>query len=151
MGESMDDFLILESEHTTISQAHGIRLPGYLIVEPKFECTQISDMAPDQAADFMHCLSLAEALVQALTAPERIYVLKFGEQKPQIHFHVVPRTKELAIAYTAEVPDEEPYNGAKLVDWIWQRQAAFAHTDEQLRDVVQRAREILAEDQTDNS
>ena len=145
MTDSIDRLLILETEHTTICQAHGIRIPGYLIVEPRSECTGIADLDPDQAADFMLCLTRAEALVQALVEPERIYILKFGEQKPQIHFHVIPRTEAIAKAYTAEVPDEEPYNGAKVTDWIWARHESFGYTDEQLVEFVTQARQLRRE------
>lgn len=137
------DLEILQTEHTTISQAHGIRIPGYLIVEPRAACTQISDLDPAQAADLMHCLSLAEALVRAMTDPARIYILKFGEEKPQIHFHVVPRTEEIAEAYRAEIDDAEPYNGARVVDWIWNNHEAFGKTDAQLRAAADQARAIL--------
>ena len=143
MSPLQQDLVILETEHTRISQAKGIRIPGYLIVEPRSACTQISDLDPEQAADLMHCLSLGEALVQELTDPGRIYILKFGEEVPQIHFHIVPRTQEIARAYGAESGDSEPFNGARIVDWIWMNQDAFGITDDQLRLAAEEARAIL--------
>lgn len=46
----------------------------------------------------------------------------------------------LAEAYAAEVEDAPPYNGARLVDWLWTRHASLGFTDEELFDFVAVAR-----------
>lgn len=79
-------------------------------------------------------------IVRELVAPERIYTLRFGEMNPRIHFHVIPRTARVAEAYAGEVEDAPPYNGARLVDWLWTRHASLGFTDGELRDFVAAAR-----------
>ena len=141
----MNSYLIFETEHFTIKQTDGYRIPGYLIVESKAEQTRVAEFSHDQAADLVKCLADAEALVQALTAPERIYIMKFGEQNPRVHFHVFPRTKQIAAAYTAEIQDQAPYNGARLVDWIWNRHESLGFSDEEIHHFIDLARKLAQE------
>ena len=139
----MRELLVRESEHTTVEQAHSYRVPGYLIVQPKAACTCVSDLSAEQASDLFECLVQAESLVRVIVEPERLYVLKFGEENPQVHFHIIPRTEKLAEAYLTHVPDGRPYNGAKIVAWTWQNHASLGYSDEEIGAFVQQARETL--------
>ncbi len=136
----MNDYLIFETENFTVSQIAGYRVPGYVIVESKAECTALADYNEEQTVDLAQCLANAEALVQEVVAPERIYVMKFGEQNPRIHFHVFPRTERIGNAYAAQVQDEKPYSGARLVDWVWSHHGSLGFTDAELREFVEQAR-----------
>ncbi len=139
----MTEHLIHESRHFTTRQASDTRVPGHLIVASRVACTSLDGFTPDQAADLMRCLVRAETLVQQLLQPERIYVLKFGEAVPQIHFHVFPRTARLLRAYLAEVADREPYSGARIMDWVWTHRESAGFTDEEIRSFVDAARARL--------
>ena len=139
----MQDLLILETEHSTIEQAYGFRIPGYLIVQPKVVSTRLADLSRVQAADLFNCLAKAEDLIQELIRPERVYALRFGEENPQIHFHVIPRTAALEAAYLAQVLDGKPYSGARIVDWIWLNHESLGYTEEQIRNFVAAARRII--------
>ena len=136
----MDDLLIFETEHCTVHQASGYRLPGYLIVQLKAPCTHLSKLAAEPAVNFFRCLTLAEAIVEDVVGPERIYVMKFGEMVPQVHFHVFPRTARVEQAYRVEVEDEPPLNGAGVVHWVWDHHAELGHTDMELTEFVRTAR-----------
>ena len=131
-----------ETDHFTADQAGDYRVPGYVIVQTKGECTRMADLTPAEVADLTRCLARAESLVERVVRPERIYVLKFGEQNPRIHFHVFPRTTRIAEAYAAEVGDEPPYNGARLVDWIWQDHASLGFSDAEIQLFVDEARRL---------
>ena len=137
----MNDSLVFETEHFTAGQAHTYRLPGYVIVESKAEIDRLDALSLDAVRDLSMCLAEAERIVRELVAPERIYTLRFGEMNPRIHFHVIPRTARVAKAYSAEVEDAPPYNGARLVDWLWTRHASLGFADEELRGFVEAARE----------
>jgi diadenosine tetraphosphate (Ap4A) HIT family hydrolase len=136
----MDPYLIHETEHFTISQAESYRIPGYVIIESKTDRTQVAQYGADETADLVRCISATEAVVQELVDPERIYIMKFGEMNPRVHFHVFPRTKRLGDAYAGEVDDAPPYSGARLVDWTWQHHATLEFTDVEIADFVTRAR-----------
>ena len=86
---------------------------------------------------------MAERLIQELIRPERIYALKFGEENPQIHFHIVPRTAAIEAAYLVQVADKKPCSGARIVDWIWLNHESFAHSEEQIEAFVKEARAIV--------
>ncbi len=148
----MDDLLIKETEHTTISQAYGFRVPGYVIAQPKAACSRLADLAPAQLVDLAECLARAESLVAELVSSERTYVLKFGESDQQIHFHVVPRTAEIESAYIGQVPDAVPYSGARLVDWLWFNYEQLGYSDDQVREFASRARGVVQQaDATDGA
>ena len=139
-----DELLIFETEHFTVGQARGYRLPGYLIVESKAEVERLDAFSPEATADLWACLAEAERIVRELVAPERTYTLRFGEMVPRIHFHVIPRTARVGEAYAREVDDAPPYSGARLVDWLWNHHASLAYSDDELRAFVSAARERSA-------
>ncbi len=139
----MKDYTIFETDHFTASQASGYRVPGYVIVQSKAQCMRMVDLSPDQAADLTKCLAKAEALIQQTVQPERIYILKFGEANPQVHFHVFPRTERIAAAYAAQVQDERPYSGARIVDWVWHNHESLRFTDEEIQNFVDETRRII--------
>jgi len=141
----MDELLVFETEHSRISQARDFRVAGYLIVEPKAKCTGLADLDSDQGLDLFGCLARAEALIEEILAPERIYILKFGEENPQVHFHVVPRTQTIERAYLADVPDGKPYSGARIVDWLWFHHESLGCTREESLEFVERARRVAEE------
>lgn len=139
----MNDYSIFETEHFAVSQAQNYRVPGYVIVRSKADRTRLDEFTPDQATDLVRCLAEAERLVQEVIAPERIYILKFGEEVPRVHFHVFPRTARIANAYLKQVSDKKPYCGARIMDWIWHHHASLGFTDGEISGFVGRAREAL--------
>ena len=137
----MDDQTLFETAHFIARQA-PYRLPGYVILDSKAEVDDLAALAPDAAADLMHCLREAERIVRALVTPERVYTLRFGEVQPRIHFHVVPRTPRVAEAYTAKIDDPAPHNGARLVDWLWEHHADLGFSDDDLGAFVTQAKAL---------
>lgn len=138
----MDDTSIFETEHFTASQAPSYRLPGYVIVESKGDVDRLDALPPGALNDLATCLAESERIVRELVAPERIYTLRFGEVQPRIHFHVIPRTARVGAGYAAEVGDVPPFNGARLVDWLWRRHASLGFTDAELDSFVTAARAL---------
>ncbi|MCP5024341.1 MAG: hypothetical protein GY930_21550 [bacterium] len=136
----MSEFTILETEHTTVEQSSGYRIPGYLIVTPKAACTSLGELAQEQGADLLSCISRAESLVLDIIQPCRVYVMKFAEMDPQVHFHIFPRTDEMERAYLAQVDDAPPISGARLTDWAWLHHESLGHGDTQIADFVAQAR-----------
>ena len=136
----MKDMRIFESTYFTTSQASDSGVPGHLIVESRIECTAISGFTTDQSADFMRCLARAETVVQEILEPERIYILKFGEAVPRVHFHVFPRTARLLRAYLNHVADQAPYSGARIMDWTWTHRKSVGFTEQEVQAFVVEAR-----------
>ncbi|MCP5143289.1 MAG: hypothetical protein H6978_00535 [Gammaproteobacteria bacterium] len=138
----MDNLLLFETTHFYAIQARDYRVPGYVIIYSKSECDSLAGFDAGQGAELMQCLVLAERIVQQLLTPERIYILKFGEALPRIHFHVVPRTARIGLAFEQQSSNQPPYNGARLVDWLWQQHASLGYGDEELTDFIKQAREV---------
>ncbi len=139
----MKRYLIHESTHFTTSQASDSGVPGHLVVMSRSECTTLSGFSTEQAADLVRCLIQAETLVQQVLRPERIYLLKFGEAVPKVHFHVFPRTARLLRAYLSQVADQEPYSGARIMDWVWTHRESVGFADEEIQSFVDAAMDHL--------
>ncbi len=142
----MKNYTIFETDHFIASQANSYRIPGYVIVLSKAKNTRMADFSQEQAADLTKCLAAAEALVQRIVKPERIYILKFGEENPLIHFHVFPRTERIANAYVTKVQDEPPYSGARIIDWIWNNHESLGFSDEDIRHFIDEAKRSIQQD-----
>jgi diadenosine tetraphosphate (Ap4A) HIT family hydrolase len=140
----MDDLVIREGEHWRLSQAENVRIPGYLIVENVAWKTRFAELTPEEGVELTEILSIAEQILTRILEPERVYVLRFGEEVEGIHFHVVPRTRALLDAYLASVEDSPPYTGAKIVLWAWENHPTLGVVDSDIRDFVAAAREEAA-------
>ena len=136
----MNNYLIFETDYFTVSQTSDYRVPGYVIILSKAPFTHITEFTPEQAGDLVRCLANAEAIVQQIIEPERIYIMKFGEVNPRIHFHVFPRTSRIATAYEKAVEDKPPYNGARVVDWIWNNHESLGFTNAEIEAFAEEAR-----------
>lgn len=123
----MDRHTIWESPSFRISQSYSYPLPGYLFVEALADARRLDRLSPDTRRELGEVLALAEHLVTSIVAPERVYILKFGESDELAHFHVIPRTRRLLDAYLASEADTAPYNGARITAWLWANGAKLNH------------------------
>jgi len=49
----------------------------------------------------------------------------------------------MAEAYILEVQDEEPYSGARIVDWLWRNHESLRFSDEQIQEFVENGRKMI--------
>lgn len=141
----MSELGIFEGEHWRAVQASDYRLPGYLIVESKHEVRELDALSEQATRELWTSLARAERIVRALVAPERVYTLRFGELVPRLHFHVIPRTARVGSAFALACGQRAPFNGARLVDWLWDHHQELGSTDEELRAFVEAARAYALE------
>lgn len=144
----MNPLDLFTTERTRVSHARSFRLPGYLIVEPLRPCRSLDTMGASVRDDLMRCLAKAEALVREQTGAERVYVLRFGEENENVHFHVVPRTGRVLEAYREACQDEPPFSGARIVDWIWFHHQDLGYGDADVAWWIESARAALASDRS---
>lgn len=71
-------------------------VPGYLIVLPVARVHTLEELPAAAQKELGHVLAVVERAVVAVTGAERIYLLRFGESRGGLHFHVFPRTKDIA-------------------------------------------------------
>jgi diadenosine tetraphosphate (Ap4A) HIT family hydrolase len=142
---AMESFEIYQSGFYTLSQAHGFRLPGYLILSSNTPVSRFSDLPLQADADLGACIRLADTLLHTLLAPERVYVLRFGESIEAIHFHIIPRTNEIALQFSAPDQVQPGLNGADIASWIWHNHDALGYSDMDIDSFIQRARQFVEE------
>ena len=138
------DYLIQETDRFTIKQSDLYRVPGYLIIESKADLTTVTEFDSEASVDLLQCVATAETLLQKLLQPERIYIMKFGEMNPRVHFHVFPRTKRIGDAFRSALGEDAPYNGARLVDWVWSNHESLGFTDDDIEKVLNVAQKEIA-------
>ncbi|RKP46012.1 hypothetical protein [Trinickia fusca] len=139
----MDTFELYRSKFYKLVQATSYRLPGYLILEALSPVTQFADLPVDADADLVACFRVAEQVLAALLNAERVYFLRFGESTQTIHFHVVPRTAEIAQRYCHPSAVTPGLNGAEIVSWIWSNHESLKYSDTDISEFVRAARQYL--------
>lgn len=136
-----DPLTIWQSDWVRVSQARSVPLPGYLFVESLSGCTEFDRLDPESGRELQEGIRIAERLVRRLIDPERVYVLKFGEADQHIHFHIVPRTREVLSGYLESTKDTAPYNGARITAWIWEHAGSLGYAPSDIAAFVRAARE----------
>lgn len=139
----MDEFEIYRSDFYKLSQAYSFRLPGYLILESLSPVAEFGDLPTAADAGLAECFRVAEQVLNALLSPERIYFLRFGETTQAIHFHVVPRTSEIAQRYCHPAAVTPGLNGAEIMSWIWVNHKDLNYSDADIDEFVRAARRHL--------
>lgn len=142
----MSPYTVWQSENFSIAQSYDFPLPGYLFVECTSGVTSLSELKAAELAELSHVLQRAESLIDSLIKPARTYVLKLGESDQRLHFHLIPRTKEVLAGYLRSTDDKPPYNGALITAWIWSNVRTLGHTDEDINRFIRTAREAGVRD-----
>ena len=105
------------NQHFTVEPCATCAIPGYLIVIPRIPTASLSEMNSDPLTTLGTTLALATRVIEAVVRPERVYCTLFAEQTRQIHFHLFPRTAELASQFLAANPEEREISCPRLMDW----------------------------------
>lgn len=79
--------------------------------------TALWKMTPEVLTALGPTLALAMCAIEAVVRPERVYCALFAEQTRDIHFHLFPRTAELAGRFLAGHPQDAEISGPRLLDW----------------------------------
>ncbi len=70
-------------------------LSGYVILKPRRHVHQLADLTDAEASALGPLLRRLLGAMQAVLAPERIYVASFAETVHHLHFHLVPRYSDM--------------------------------------------------------
>jgi diadenosine tetraphosphate (Ap4A) HIT family hydrolase len=97
-------------------------VPGYLILLPLSPSGRFSELGGAALAALGPTLATLEGAVLAVTECERVYLLRLSEGIESIHFHVFPRTSQMAAQFRKEMKfSEAGLNGELLFYWARQR------------------------------
>lgn len=128
------------SQRARIQHARDVLLPGYLFVESLDDDAALWERDATFRHELADAVAVAEGLVARLVAPQRIYVLRFGESGGRMHFHIIPRTQSVLAGYLSMVADSAPYNGAKIAAWLWEHSQRLGHTRAEVTQFIEAAR-----------
>lgn len=136
--------IVFKDSHFSLEHPDNCGIPGYLILRPLTAVNSLSDLAPEALTELGPLMARAMAAIQKVTSPERIYVLRFGEEVEAIHFHLFPRFREMAALYKQLHPSQPVASGAQMFDWVRQPEVVatigFVATPDQ---VLEQLRAIL--------
>jgi len=84
-----------------VAHAFNANLEGWLVVLPRRHVLSIDEFDDVEAAELGPLLRGVTAALRAATGCEKSYVLLLAESEgfEHVHFHVVPRGKDLPVAY----------------------------------------------------
>jgi hypothetical protein len=92
-----------------------------MILRPKYPATRFRE-APSFVTELGNMLiRLEDAIITATGAP-RVYVLRFSEAQSSVHFHLFPRTDDIAREYARAMNRGlDNLIGPELFEWVRQR------------------------------
>jgi len=109
--------IIFKNAHWHVEAVPSPAIPGYLIIRPNQTVTALSDLSADALASFGLLMASGMKAIQETVGPERIYVIRLGEEVEAIHFHLFPRSRGMMDLYTMKNPGQPRPSGAYLFDW----------------------------------
>ncbi|MFD8480921.1 HIT family protein [Kitasatospora sp. NPDC059673] len=86
-------------EHWRVVHAVDCALPGWLVLLPRRHVESMAELSGAEAASLGGWLVRLARAVEVVTGCEKAYVAQFGEAAgfAHVHFHVVPRGRELGV------------------------------------------------------
>ena len=83
-------------------------------------------------------LAQLEVAITASTTAEHVYIARFSEGLLSVHFHLFPRSRDIAAEFAKENPVEAGVNGPLLFSWA-RRQCYVATPDMLSRGTIAKA------------
>lgn len=118
--------VIFENEHWLVDHALSPRtLRGLLLIKTKRHVEDVADLTLAEMASLGEAMSRTTKAVRDVVAPERVYVISFGEGTRHVHWIVLPRRTEMPGG---------PSLIAEMLDGKW------ACSDEEAEDIANRVR-----------
>lgn len=117
MSPSKTPTVVYQDEYFRIEQS--AQIPGHLTIFLKAQPKALSDVPFKALEQLGPLLARAMKAIQDVIQPDRIYVLRFGEELEALHFHLFPRTQGMAELWAKTYP-QQTFGGGTLFDWIRQ-------------------------------
>ncbi len=74
-----------------------VLLRGYLIIKLKRHCEHLAELTPEEASALGSIIQSTCLALSKVIKPDKIHVCSWGEEVKHIHFHVIPRTKDMPV------------------------------------------------------
>lgn len=86
---------IYQDEHWIAEHGVDLLVRGYVVLKPRRHVHEFADLLRDEAAAFGPVLQTISAAMRRAMATERIYVCSFAETVHHLHFHLLPRYRDM--------------------------------------------------------
>jgi diadenosine tetraphosphate (Ap4A) HIT family hydrolase len=91
------------------------------VVSAKAPATSLSALGQSAAESLGPTLARLTSAIEAVTGAKTVYCARFGEEWPQVHFHLFPRTDDLANQYREAHAAGTRLLGPLVVVWACER------------------------------
>jgi diadenosine tetraphosphate (Ap4A) HIT family hydrolase len=95
---------IVETKHWIVEHCIGPFGVGAVILKTKQHKARFSECTQSEVKEFASLLKLIHDAMEDVLNPEHIYVSKWGEVTPHVHFLIQPITQETKKKYQAHGP-----------------------------------------------
>lgn len=103
-------------QYFTISHCRDCDIPGYMIVSLQRSMATLAEANATERAELFNGLAVAERALTTLFSPEKIYLMRFSELSPEVHFHIFPRYAAMTDLYLEE-SNEPVIDGPNFFSW----------------------------------
>jgi diadenosine tetraphosphate (Ap4A) HIT family hydrolase len=108
---------VYETSATVATPCSDCDVPGYIIVRPRRSAATLNE-APEFCAELGTVLSLLERTILEVTLASKLYIARFSEAWPSVHFHLFPRSDDIVHRYLLDTQQNpSPINGPHLLGW----------------------------------
>jgi diadenosine tetraphosphate (Ap4A) HIT family hydrolase len=109
---------VFRNAHFQAVPCRDCDVPGYLILLPLTPADRFNDLGAPALAVLGPTFAALEGALIDIIGCERVYFLRLSEGLNSVHFHVFPRTAELAVRFHMEMtPKDADINGELLFYW----------------------------------
>lgn len=110
---------VFETPFFTAAPCLDCDVPGYLVLQPKETEPNLHELSLATQRELGPALGSLENSIRLVTKAEHVYVLRFSEGLSSVHFHIFPRTQEMAQQWNIENPSlaKNGINGPLLFAW----------------------------------
>lgn len=70
---------------------------GYFIIKLKRHCEHLAELTPEEARALGGIIQSTCLALSKVIKPDKIHVCSWGEEVKHIHFHVIPRTRDMPV------------------------------------------------------
>jgi diadenosine tetraphosphate (Ap4A) HIT family hydrolase len=109
---------ILSTANFIASPCMDCDLPGYLVLVSHESKNALSQLSTAALAELGPTIARLESAIVQVSGAEHVYVVRFSEGLAAIHFHLFPRTRQLATQWLASAkPPDGNLNGPYIFAW----------------------------------
>lgn len=110
--------VVLESGALLAEPCVDCDVAGYIVLRARESYHMLHEAPVELQSELGVTLSRLEVAILKVVKAEHVYIVRFSEAMAALHFHLFPRTHELAEQYLREAPGVDAgINGPLLFDW----------------------------------